>query len=188
MTDNDNTVTYQCTGAIMDAITIALTNERNGYSSFDDDYTPSPETIGRVYDVLDYMKAHPDKWNQNEYGNHLSEKNCFMGILCRLDGKKTSRFPWVEDNGDVAEDFHDYSEFTAMELLDMYDPHSDNYGYHDRATYIAHFTDVYVQFDPEVHENESYYPWRHPTFDEMVERVSIALNYDFRQPRPENNK
>lgn len=159
----------------MDAVTIALTNERNGYSSFDDDYTPSPEVIDRVYNVLDYMKANPQAWNQYIYGNHLTDSNCFMGIVCRLNGKKTGRYPWFEDNGNVPQDFMHYGMYDAMELLDMYDPHSDNYGYSDRAGYIANFVEV---FDPKTSED------RPPTFDEMVERVSIGLNYDFRQPRP----
>lgn len=163
----------------MDSVTVALTNERNGYSSFDMDYDPSPEVIDKVYDVFDYIEANPEKWRQDTYGNHLTETNCWMGILCRINGKKTSRFPWYEDNGDVSEDFHNYGLYDAMALIDMYDPNSDSYGHNDRGEYIANFLEVYVP----VTNEEGGYTYRHPTLDEMRERVSIAMNHDFRQPR-----
>lgn len=174
-------ITNSDSSSTMDVVDRALHNERNGYSSFDADYTPSPETIAKVNDVFNFIEANPDKWDQDSYGNHLSETNCFMGILCRINGKTTSRFPWHEDNGDVADDFHDYSLFSAMELIDMYDPETGDYGHTDRAEYIANFLEVPVLFDPEIHERDTYYPYRKPTLDEMRERVSIAMNHDFRK-------
>lgn len=168
----------------MDAVTVALTNERNGYSIFDADYDPSPEAIAKVNEVFDFIEANPEKWDQNSYGNHLSETNCFMGIVSRLSGIRTAIHCWFDDNGDdaVADDFHEFSLLSAMDILGM-----GSHEYMDRAEYIADFLEVRVYFNAEIHEHDSYYPYRMPTLDEMRERVSIALNHDFRKP-VENDK
>lgn len=147
----------------MDAVDIALTNEANGYSSFDADYTPSPETIDLVNRVFAYIETNPEKWDQANYGNHLSETNCFMGIVCRLSGMVT-RVPTWHEESDKAEDFNDYMEYQAMDILKM-----DGDDHADRADYIALFIDV-----PSRNYDE-------PTLDEMRERVSIAMGHDFRK-------
>lgn len=153
--------------ANMDAVDRALHNERNDYSSFNADFDPSPETIAIVHNTFDYIEANPDEWNQESYGNHLTATNCFMGLVNRLNGLRTSRLPWYEDNGEKPEDFMEYSLSSAMDILEM-----GGYEYTDRASYIAEFIDAY---------DFNTCSYRHPTLDEMYERVSIALNHDFRK-------
>lgn len=143
----------------MDAVDVALTNERNGYSAFDADYTPSPEAIAKVNRVFDYIEEFPEKWDQQFFGNSSSETNCFMGLVCRLSGITGNVYDTSLGNVEVG-----YLLSQAMDILGM---GSDEYG--DRASYIALFTE-----NPARNYNE-------PNLDDMRERVSIALNHDFRK-------
>lgn len=139
----------------MDPVDVALTNERNGYSSFGADFTPSPEAIDTVNEAFDFIEANPEKWNQDFYGNESSAQNCFMGILCRLNGYTASI------------NYGDYHLYQAMDILGM-----DGTDHEDRANYIALFVDV---------RNSHGGGWRELTLKDMRERVSIAMNHDFRK-------
>lgn len=138
-----------------DTYDLIMTNERNGYSIFLHDYTPSPEAIAKVNEAFDFIEANPEKWNQDFYGNENSAQNCFMGMLCRLNGC----------TGTLA--YGDYHLFQAMSILGM-----DGDDHEDRANYIALFTDV---------RNSHGGGWRELTLKDMRERVSIAMNHDFRK-------
>lgn len=161
----------------MDAVQRALHNERNGYSSFDNDYNPSPEAIEKMYGVLNFIKANPHMWDQLAFGTATSETNCVMGFVCRLNGVPTNVHKWNRWSTDTSETYEtDYRLDQAMDFLDF-----DGDLHNDRANYIADFVDVrnYYADDDDTPQVERTY-WRQPTFDEMVERVSIAMGHDFR--------
>lgn len=154
----------------MDPVDVALTNERNGYSSFDHDYTPSPEQIEKVNAAFDFIEANPKKWYQPSYGNDVSETNCFMGIIPRLNGVQSERSSY---DGYIFE----YGITPAMDILGLSEELHE-----DRAEYIANFTGVHITDNTE-NDRWPYRTLRHPTVDEMRERVSIALSHDFRKPK-----
>lgn len=149
----------------MDAVDRSLTNERNGYSPWDRDYTPTPEVIALVNQVFDYIEANPESWDQREYGSGSSDTNCFVGLLIRISGTD----PYEGGKG-----YYGFCVATGMPLLGMGSTYDQRIDYYDRAEYIAYFRS----------DDRGYV---RPTLDEMRERVSIALNHDFRKPKAFND-
>lgn len=155
----ENTVS---TDAVSD-YDLIMTNERNGYSIFDADYTPTPEVIALVNQVFDHIEVDPKSWNQRNYGSMFSDTNCFFGLLIRISGIDPHEHNKMGYNG--------FGIDTGMALLNLGTSYEDRLNYYDRAEYISYFRSAYCEDNP--------------TLDEMQERVSIALNHDFRKPKNE---
>lgn len=124
--------------------------------TFESDYTPSPEVVALVNQVLDYVEANPDSWNQTSYGDLYSDQNCFIGLLIRTSGID----PYETDA-------YGFSIYSGMLLLEM-----DSFKHGDRAEYISYWESTLAPYFCD-----------HPTVDELRDRVSVALNHDFRKPK-----
>lgn len=142
----------------LDAVDRMLINERNGYSSWDKDYKPTPEVIALVNQVFDYIEANPESWNQHDYGSAVSDKNCFFGLMIRISGID----PYEDGLG-----YYGFGIATGMMLLGMGTTFGERKDYYDRAEYIAYFRSSFCDTQP--------------TLDEMREHVSFALSHDFRK-------